>query len=140
MSVLDFDHVLRGHVDVFRNTAGDFVSNYLNDAYFKQVAVAIVETLLNYGGLDLEDEQHPFQRFADNDMRSTIRCLRRSVRHLCIHRDGTPTNALNAFFASDGHHRDATEDLLDAYYSMVASIYDDDEDDDDSEDEAVNED
>lgn len=126
-SILDTCPAFRTHVDNFRNKAQDFISYYPEDDEYRQVCICITSVLLNISQFSINDDQHPFQRFAcgEEDHSTHLQRLKSTIEYYLNTANPHIRSVILAFFAPQGSQRDALDELMYDYYRMVDEIIDD---------------
>jgi hypothetical protein len=110
----------------FLDDVNDFRYGFVHTQQsFKSIARAIINIFVSKAHLDIEDPEHPFNRYGyeEYDRNDIIKIINEDV---LSHFGGTCANA-TAFFHSGGSCRDDFEQLLDAFFDWIDASYTDDE-------------
>ena len=124
-SVLETNQMFRHYTDIFRNQAMDFVEDYPEDDEWRLVARTIIEILQFYAEFDLEDDQHPFQRFAKSEHSMNLSALKSTLEYRLNSQnsqDPQIRSVIRAFFAHNGTQREALDELMSNYYTFNLAV------------------
>jgi len=121
-SILETNQMFRQYTSIFRNQAMDFVEDYPEDDEWRLVARTITEILQFYAEFDLEDDQHPFQRFAKSEHSMNLSSLKTTLEYRVDVQNPQIRSVIQAFFAHNGSQRESLDELMSNYYSFNLSV------------------
>jgi hypothetical protein len=122
LSILETNQMFRQYTIIFRNQAMDFVENYPEDDEWRMVARTITEILQFYAEFDLEDDQHPFQRFAKSEHSMNLSALKSTLEYRVDVQNPQIRSVIQAFFTHNGSQRESLDELMTNYYSFNLSV------------------
>jgi hypothetical protein len=119
-SVIGFEHgkVLNQFIDCGELFVKEAVT--IGPAYTK-VAKIIVDSLLHRSDLEIDDPEHPFNKYATEHPARNLRALSRVLMDK-VQGDLQERSAVVSYFHAGGANRDALDDLLEAYYSFADTV------------------